>query len=158
MDLLDLCAGLTIAVGLVGIVVPVLPGSLLVAGAVLVWAVLEGSVAAYATFAVAATLLAAGTVLRYLVPGRRLQAGGIPGRTLVVGGLAGLVGFFVVPLLGLPLGFVGGVYLAERRRIGRELAVPSTRQAVLAAGLSLLIELTAGLLTAATWLTGAVVV
>jgi uncharacterized protein len=66
------------------------------------------------------------------------------------------VGFFVVPVVGLPLGFLLGVYLSELQRVGRERAWPATRAAVGAAGLSLLIELAAGLLAATTWLLGAV--
>ena len=44
---------------------------------------------------------------------------------LVAGGLLGLVGFFVVPVVGLVVGFVLGVYYpAEHRRVGREAAEP----------------------------------
>ena len=37
----------------------------------------------------------------------------------MIGGACGVVGFFVVPVVGLFLGFVLGVYVAERRRLGR---------------------------------------
>ena len=40
--------------------------------------------------------------------------------------LLGVVGFFVVPVVGLFLGFVLGVYLAELRRVGAAAAWPST--------------------------------
>ena len=45
---------LAIAVGLVGIVVPLLPGTLLVFGAIAVWAVLEHSVTSWVTLGVVA--------------------------------------------------------------------------------------------------------
>jgi uncharacterized protein YqgC (DUF456 family) len=140
------------------VVVPVLRGSLLVFAAILVWAVGDGSGGAWLVFAVATVLLAAGAVVKYAVPGRRLKTAGVPNRTLVAGGLLGIVGFFVVPVVGLLLGFVGGVYLAEAHRLGRRRAWPSTRHALTAVGLSVLIELAATLLAAATWLVGAVVV
>jgi uncharacterized protein YqgC (DUF456 family) len=64
----------------------------------------------------------------------------------------GLVGFFVVPVVGLLLGFVLGVYLAERGRLGQHQAAwTSTVVALKAAGVSMLIELLTGLLMAATW-------
>jgi uncharacterized protein len=64
------------------------------------------------------------------------------------------VGFFVVPVVGLPLGFVLGIFLAERMRLGSSaLARPSTAHALRAAGWSVLIELGTGLLMAGTWLT-----
>lgn len=156
MTLTDLFVGLVIAVGLVGIVVPVLPGSVLIGAAILVWAVLVGSTTGWVVFALAAVVLALGTVVMYLVPGRRLRASGVPTRTLVVGGLAGVVGFFVVPVIGLLLGFVVGVYAAESARLGSSRAWPSTKQALWAAGLSMLIELAAGLFAAVAWGVGVV--
>lgn len=158
MTLTDLIVGLVIAVGLVGIVVPVLPGSILIGAAILVWAVLVGTTTGWAVFAVSAVLLAIGTVVMYLVPGRRLRTYGVPNRTLVIGGLAGVVGFFVIPVVGLLIGFVAGVYAAESARLGASQAWPSTKQAVLAAGLSVLLELTFGLLAVVTWVVGVVVV
>ena len=154
----DLLVGLAVLVGLVGIVVPVLPGSILILGAVLVWALAAGDPVGWVVFAVAATFLVLGSIVKYAVPGRGLKAAGVPGRTLVAGGLLGIVGFFVVPVVGLILGFVLGVYLSELQRVGATQAWPSTRAALMAAGLSLMIELGAGLLAAVTWLFGAIVV
>ena len=110
---------LAIAVGLVGILVPVLPGSILVLAAILVWALCTSAApTAWVVFAVAAALLVAGAVVKYAVPGRRLKDAGIPASTQWVGAALGVVGFFVVPVVGLFLGFVLGVYLAEHRRVG----------------------------------------
>jgi len=152
----EVLVALAIAVGVVGVVVPVLPGSLLVLGAILVWAWNVGGATAWAVFAVAAVFLVLGAVVKYVVPGRRLKEGGIPGSTLVLGSLLGIVGFFVVPVVGLPIGFVLGVYLAELNRLGREAAWPATKHALKAVGLSMLIELVATLLAAATWTVGVV--
>jgi uncharacterized protein YqgC (DUF456 family) len=154
----ELLAALAILVGLVGIVVPILPGTLLIVGAVLVWAVYTGTGAAWAVFAGVTTLVVLGQVVKYVVPGRGLRTAGVPGRSIVSGGLLAIVGFFVVPVVGLVLGFVLGVYLSELQRVGGQDAWPSTVAAVKAAGLSVLVELAAGLMAAAVWLVGAVVV
>jgi uncharacterized protein YqgC (DUF456 family) len=151
----ELLVGLAVLVGLVGIVVPILPGTLLVLGAVLVWALEDGSGLAWSVFALATILLAAGQVVKYAVPGRRLKANGVPNRTLLLGTVLGAVGFFVVPVVGLFIGFVLGVYLAEVQRVGRDAAWPSTKHALNAVVHSVLIELVAGVLAAATWVTGA---
>ena len=156
MNSTELLVGLAVLVGVIGVVVPVLPGSLLILGAVLVWALQDGSGTAWAVFSVVTVLLATGAIVKYLVPGRRLQAAGVPNSTLFLGAALGFVGFFVIPVIGLVIGFVGGVYLAEMRRVGREAAWPSTRHALLAAGLSILIELAAAMLAAGTWVVGAV--
>lgn len=156
MDPVDLAVGLAIVVGLAGIVIPLLPGTSLVAGAVLVWAYVVGSGEAWAYAGVAVLLLLAGTVVKYAVPGRRLRADGVPNRTLLLGGVLAVVGFFVVPVVGLVAGFVLGVYLAELQRVGSTAAWPSTKAALWAVGLSLLIELSVALTAAGVWLIGAV--
>ena len=145
--------GIAILVGLVGVVVPALPGLLLVWGAVLVWALVERTAAAWVLLAAATALVAVSQVVKYLVPSRRMRAAGVPTVSLAAGGLVGAVGFFVIPVVGAFLGFVLGVYLAERLRLGNHaLAWSSTRHALKAAGLSILIELAAGLLVASAWL------
>jgi len=143
---------LTCVVGILGTILPVVPGSLLVGGAIVVWAVLEHSAVSWATAVVAVALLVVGHVLTYLIPGRRMSAAGVPGRSLVAGGLLGLVGLFVVPVVGLPLGFVLGVYLAELARLRSHAAAwPSTVEAMKGAGLALLIGLAAAVAATAVW-------
>ena len=85
-------------------------------------------------FAVAAVILVAGGVVKYLVPNRRLKDAGIPASTQWIGAGVGIVGFFVVPVVGLFLGFVLGVYLAEYRRVGSAAAWPSTKHALRRSG------------------------
>jgi hypothetical protein len=150
----EFLVALAIAVGLVGVIVPVLPGSLLVLGAILVWAWDLGTATGWVVFAVATTFLAVGSIVKYVVPGRRLREKDIPGSTLVLGAVLGVVGFFVVPVVGLVIGFVLGVYLAELRRVGVDAAWPATWHALRAVGLSILIELVASLLAATTWALG----
>lgn len=157
MSATEILVALAIAVGIVGIIVPVLPGTVLVLGAILVWAVQVGTSTAWVVLAVATVLLAGGTVVKYLVPGRRLKSSGVPNRTLLVGALVGFIGFFVVPVVGLFIGFVLGVYVAERSRVGAAQAWPSTKEALRAVGVSILIELVAALLAAVAWAVGVVV-
>jgi uncharacterized protein len=154
MDILGLIlVGLAIALGLVGIVVAAIPGLILVWAAVAVWALVEKTPLAWVVLAIATVLTIGGQIVKYTVPGRRLRDAGVPKRSLLLGALLGLVGFFVVPIVGLVLGFVFGVYLAERLRVkGHRQAWGSTKHAIKATGLSILIELAAGLLIAGLWL------
>jgi uncharacterized protein len=156
MSLTEGLVALVIAVGLVGILVPILPGSVLVVGAILVWAWSVGGATAWTVFAIAAALVAGGVVVKYVVPGRRLQVAGIPASTQWVGVLLGVVGFFVVPVVGLFLGFVLGVYLAELRRVGSGRAWPSTVHSLKAVGLSIVIEFAAALVATLVWVVGVV--
>jgi uncharacterized protein YqgC (DUF456 family) len=151
VDITWIC-GLAIAVGVVGTVVPVLPGGLLIAGAVLVWALVVAEPVAWVTLVVVLVLLGLGQVVKYYTAGRHMTASGVPRRSLVVAGLVGIVGFFVVPVIGLVLGFVAGLYGAERVRVGRgPTARRSTATALKAVGLAILVELAAALLSAAAW-------
>lgn len=148
----NVLVALAIALGMVGIVVPGLPGSVLVIGAILVWALVLGSTTGWVVFGVAAMFVVVGTVVKYAVPGRRLKRDGILTSTLLAGAVLGVVGFFVIPVVGLPIGFVLGIYLAEWRRLGsHDRAWPSTVAALKAVGLSILIEFVAALAAALTW-------
>jgi hypothetical protein len=152
VDPITVIAALLVAVGIVGIVVPILPGLVLVVAGIAVWAVARADATAWTVLGVAVAIAVAGTVVKYLLPGRRLRESGVPGRTLATGALLGVIGFFLIPVVGLFLGFVLGVYLAELVRLGgHETAWPSTRKALAAVGWSILIELAAGLLAAAVW-------
>jgi uncharacterized protein len=152
----EVLVALAIAVGLVGMLVPILPGSVLVLGAILVWAWEVGGTTAWVVFGVAAAVLVVGGVVKFLIPNRRLKDAGIPGSTQWIGAALGIVGFFVVPVVGLFLGFVLGVYLAEHRRLGATAAWPSTKHALKAVGLSILIELVAGVVATFVWIAGVV--
>jgi uncharacterized protein YqgC (DUF456 family) len=149
---LTVVAGLLVAAGLVGVVVPVLPGPLLVVAGIGLWAVSRHDAVGWAVLAVAVVVVAVGTIAKYALPGARMRAAGVPGRALFAGGVLGIVGFFVVPVVGLVLGFVLGVYLVELARLGRGGAWPSTQTALGAVGWSMLIELAAGLIATAVWL------
>ncbi|HEX3003467.1 MAG TPA: DUF456 domain-containing protein [Angustibacter sp.] len=158
MTATDVVVGLVILVGVVGVVVPVLPGVLLVLGAVAAWALERQDDVGWTVLAVAVVVVAVGQVAKYLVPGRRLKQAGVPARTTWAGVALGVVGFFVVPVVGLFLGFVLGIYLAERVRLRTHAAAwPSTVHALRAAGWSVLIELATALLAAAVWAVGVAV-
>lgn len=158
MTATDVVVGLVIAVGVVGVVVPVLPGALLVLAAVVAWVFERQDDVGWAVLAVAVLVFAAGQVTKYLLPGRRLKRVGVPARTTWAGVALAIIGFFVVPVIGLVLGFVLGVYLAERLRLGSHGAAwPSTLHALKAVGWSTLVELATALIMAAAWAVGVAV-
>lgn len=144
-----------IVVGMVGIVVPVLPGLLLVWGSVLAWALVTRTTAGWVVLGICTLWYAVGLVTQYLVPGRRLRSAGVQTRTLVLALFVGIVGFFVIPVVGGPLGFVGGIYLAEYARTREPAATWSaTKEALRAVALSMGIELSAAFAIAASWIVG----
>jgi uncharacterized protein len=145
--------GLAIAAGIVGVVVPVLPGAVLAWAAIAVWALAAGSATGWAVLAAATLLIGGAQVMKLLVPGRRLRNAGVPRRSILAGLVVAGVGFFLIPVAGFFIGFPLGIYLEERRRLARHASAwDSTREALRAIGLSIVIELSATVLAAGAWL------
>ncbi|WP_203335617.1 DUF456 domain-containing protein [Nocardioides limicola] len=151
MSIVEIVVGLLLLIGVAGIVVPVLPGTLLMLLTLLGWGVYAGGDAWWVVL-VGGSVLIAGAVTGYAVPGKRLKASGVPGRSIMIGVVAAVAGFFVVPVIGLILGFVAGVYLAETLRVGPADARVTTTVAVRSVGLGILIEATLAFLVLCGWL------
>lgn len=152
-DLGLVIVGAAIATGIVGVVVPILPGALLAWAAILVWAFVIGSPTSWGVLAFATLAVGTAQVVKYLVPGRRMRDAGIPRRSILAGILLAVVGFFLIPIVGFFIGFPLGVYLEERRRLHEHVSAwRSTREALRAIGLSIVIELVATVLAAGAWL------
>jgi uncharacterized protein YqgC (DUF456 family) len=146
---------LAIAVGLVGILVPLLPGTLLVFGAIVVWAVVEHNVTSWVTLGVVTALLGTSTLIKYMWPMKRMQAADVRTMSLFAGAVLGIIGFFVIPVLGLVIGFVLGVYLAElASRRDQRGAWTSTVHALKGVALSVGVELCGALLATVAWVFG----
>lgn len=149
---------LLMLVGLVGIVVPVLPGLVVVWLATALWAYDHPAPSAWVVFAVSTLLYAAGVVTQYLVPGRRMRRAGVGTWTLLLAVVLAVVGFFLVPVVGAFIGFVGGIFLVElARQRGRGAAWSATRHALTNVALSVGIELVAGFAIVLVWLVGLLV-
>ena len=146
---------LAIAVGIVGIIVPLLPGILLVYAAILIWAVVVHNVAGWVTLGVVTVLIGATTLIKYMWPMKRMRAADVRTRTLLAGAVLGIIGFFVIPVVGLIIGFVLGVYLAElASRHDQRVAWTSTKHALKGVALSVGVELAGALLATVAWAFG----
>ena len=146
---------LLVVVGVCGIVVPVIPGSVAIVAGLLLWAVTGGSASGWWVFGIGTALVAAGASAQYLITGRRLRERDIPQRSVVIGLVCGVVGLFVIPLFGLPLGFVVGLLGSEYVRLRDLRAAASASWAALkSVGLGMLIELGCALAAATVLLVG----
>ena len=153
MDGLTVVVGLIMLIGLIGIVVPVLPGLFLVWLAVMIWSADAQTTVGWVVLGTATVLALIGLLAQYIVPGRHLRTAGVTSSSTMAGAGLGAVGFFVVPVVGAFLGFVLGVYLAERIKLGSHArAWTSTMHALRAIGLSMGIEMATGLTIAVIWL------
>jgi uncharacterized protein len=151
--------GLTLAVmlvGLVGVVVPVLPGVVLVGAAGIVATFVLGiDAAGWVLVVVLAVVTLAGAGASYVLPTRKGLKSDVARSSLALAAALGIVGFFVIPVVGLVVGALGGLFLGELGRHGdRDRAWASTRGVLKAYGVGVLVELGAALLLVATWLVG----
>src|SRR5689334_8979475 len=95
-----LLCGLIIAAGIVGVLIPVIPGLLLSWLGVLLWTFIGGAGSSKYVFLVIATIVALlGAAIKYALPGRNMKASGVRTTSIMVGGLLGIIGFFVIPVI-----------------------------------------------------------
>lgn len=154
--MLELAIGALILLGVAGTIIPFLPGPILVGTGLLIYALVEQTTAAWVTLAIGFAILALGFALKWLVPARKV-AGNVDKWALFTGSALAIVGFFVLPVVGLVIGFVVGVFgfeVAKRRSFTD--AWPATKHALTAAGLSMLIELASVVVTGCLWLAAVV--
>jgi len=146
---------LAMLVGTVGIVLPVLPGLFLVWLATVVWAFENQTTTAWVVLGVATALYAAGVVAQYVLPGRRMKAAGVDSWVVAVALVVAVIGFFVIPVIGAPIGFVAAVYLLEHIKHRESAAARrATGQALRAVGLNIGIELLTAFAIITTWAVG----
>lgn len=150
-----LCA-LALAVSLAGIVIPVLPGSILGLLALLEWAIFGGAGwGGWLVFAVGGVLFACGMASSAFLTGKRLKERSIPSRSVVIGAVLAIVGMFIVPVVGLVLGFALGLLLSEWQRTGHlQGAAASSWAALKATGVGILIEFGFACAAASVWVIG----
>ena len=153
MSATELTLAIVMLVGLVGVVVPIVPGLLLVAGAGVVWALERSSPGAWGLAAVMVAVAAGATVASTVLPARRTSARGAPWWIVAAGAAGVVVGFFLVPVIGAVIGFPAGVFVAEvLRHRSVAPALRSTREAMQGVALGIMIQLLAGVAMIGTWL------
>jgi uncharacterized protein len=150
---LVLLLSLVMAIGAVGTIVPLVPGISLVWGAGLIYGLVRGfGTVGVVAFAVMTGLAAAATVAGYVVPKRRAIGAGASRATVWLGVAGAVVGFFVVPVVGLPIGGVLGIYVGERLRTGDTIAAwRATRATITGFSIAALVQFAAALSMIAVW-------
>lgn len=141
-------AGLLLILGALGVVLPILPGSLLIIATLIVWAVLLGGPVAWTAAVLGVVLAVVGWGSSTILTGRSLHRQQIPRGPILIAILAALLGLIVFPPLGLFIGFAAGLFGAEfvRRERDWRAAGTASLHALRAVGLGILLEfLLAGL-------------
>jgi uncharacterized protein YqgC (DUF456 family) len=110
-------AGIGMAIGLIGTVVPIVPGLALLWASALGYGLAEGFGADGSVLFTAITIVALlGEVAGLVLPHRAAGGAGASRTSMLLGAAVGVAGFFIVPVVGLPLGGALGIYLGEHLR------------------------------------------
>ena len=151
-------AGLLLAVAAIGTVYPVLPGSLLAIVTLIAWAWIIGSPEAWTVAVIGAVICGVGWSASAVLTGRKLRQQQIPKRSIAVAVVSAVVGMFLIPVVGLFVGFGAGLLASEyaRRRDFRA-ALDSSVATLKATGLGILVEFGLVCLAASVWMIGVIV-
>lgn len=142
--------------GLVGVLIPVLPGLPLIVAGGLLWALAgDAGATGWVIAAVMAAVGIAGMVIATVLPARRGLAAGVPGWVLATAAVGVVIGFFVIPVVGALVGGPVALFVVEWLRL-RDLhdAWRSTKEALKGIGLGILVQLVAGVGMIAIWALG----
>ena len=147
-----------LVVGCLGIIVPVLPGSILIVVGLLVWALTVQAVEGWTVLGIGSTLAIAGMAASAVLTGTRLKRRQIPNRSLLYAAAGAVVGLFVIPVVGIFVGFFVGLLLSETAR-QRDLraALDSSWAGLKAAGLGIVVEFACALAASTVFVLGALV-
>jgi uncharacterized protein YqgC (DUF456 family) len=148
--------GLAIVVGVAGTIIPVLPGSILIGASLLAWALWGGAgTTGWVVFGIGMLFVLAGMAASTVLTGRKLKEHSIPSRSVVVGLVLGVAGMFIIPVVGLFVGFAAGLLLSELQRTRAfGTAFASSWAALKATGLGMIVEFGLACLAASTWVIG----
>ncbi len=154
--LVTVLCGLAILVGVAGTIIPVLPGSILIGASLLAWALWGGAgTTGWVVFGIGLVFVLAGMAASAVLTGRKLKEHSIPSRSVVVGLVLGVAGMFIIPVVGLFVGFAAGLLLSELQRtrvFGT--ALTSSWAALKATGFGMIVEFGLACLAASTWVIG----
>lgn len=149
----DVIVGVAMAVGLIGTVVPLLPGLPVIIAAAFVWVIADGTdPGQWIVFAIVATVAAVGMAIGATLPARGASAAGASPWALGLGAAGAVVGALVIPFVGALIGWPLGVFVAEWLRIrDTSAALASTRGTVVGIVRGTVVQFVAGLAAVSIW-------
>jgi uncharacterized protein YqgC (DUF456 family) len=150
-------AGILLAAAAVGTVYPVLPGSLLAIITLLGWAWVMGSTAAWIAAGIGTLFAVVGWAASTVLTGRKMKQQRIPKGSIAVAVVSGVVGMFLIPVVGLFVGFGAGLFLSEyARRRDLRTSARSSLETLKATGIGILVEFGLVCLAGSVWTIGVI--
>ena len=156
--LVTVLAGILLVVAAVGTIYPVLPGSLIAIVTLLLWAWAMGSSWAWTAAIIGSVICAVGWSASAVLTGRKLKQLEVPKWSILVAVVGGVVGMFLIPVIGVFVGFAVALLLSESVRHGSlRQAFHYSLQTLKATGTGVVVEFLLVCVAASVWMLGVVV-
>jgi uncharacterized protein YqgC (DUF456 family) len=150
-------AGLLLAVAAIGTVYPGVPGSVLAIITLMAWAWIMGSAAAWIAAVIGSFMVAAGWAASAVLTSRKLRQQQIPKRSIAVAMVSAVVGMFLIPVVGVFVGFGAGLFVSEyARRRDFSSSLKSSAETLKATGIGVVLEFGMVCLAGSVWMIGAI--
>lgn len=148
-----IAVAVVMAIGIAGVVLPGVPGLGFQWLGALGFGLAGGfALGGWSAFAVITILTVVGTVLGLWLPKKVTESAGVPRRTIWFGVGGAIIGFFVIPVLGVIIGGTAGVFLAELGRQGDGAkAWEAAWRTLTGFGLGAVAQVVVGVAIAGTW-------
>lgn len=151
-------AGILLVVAAVGTIYPALPGSPIAIVTLIAWAWILGSASSWVAGILGALLAVVGWSASAVLTGRKLKQHEVPGVSILVAVIGALVGMYLIPVVGVFVGFALGLFASELvRRQDLRAALTASAQALKATGIGILVEFTMVCLAGSVWMIGVIV-
>ncbi len=145
--------GIVMVVGLAGTVVPILPGLTVLWGAALAYGFVVGfGPVGITVMALITLLLVVSVVKSFLIPKKMAEGSDVSGWSQLIALVGAVIGFFVVPVVGIVVGALVGLMLSEyihHRELGE--AWEATKAVAKGFGLSALVDIALGVVMITLW-------
>lgn len=147
-------------IGLFGMVIPIFPGPTVIWVTALIYGIVRGfTPVGIGLFSIISVLALAGSLADNVLMGAQARQSGAPWRSIAIGMAAGLVGSFIIPIIGGPLLALLALFLAEYfRRQNRDEAWAATRSMAIGCGWAFVVRFGIGVTMIGLWVIWAFVV
>lgn len=146
--------GVVMLLGVIGVAVPFVPSLTLICVAAIGYGFYVGfDTVGLVAVAVILLVTILSSIYTVFGPSKRASIAGANRWSIGLGIIGAITGFFVIPVLGFPLGGVAGVYLGERlQNKMHEQAMQATIATIKGIGVAIIVELGAALLCFGVWI------
>ena len=152
-SILNIVILLTMLVGLLGLIIPIFPGLVIIWIGSLAYGLITGfEFPAWLMFSILTVIMIVGSLLDNFVMGKQAHKQGASWLSIVLAILFGIVGTFIIPIIGGFLGAILALFVAEwiHRKNWRD-AINATTSLAIGCGWAVVLRFVLGVVMIALW-------